>query len=187
MWIGITLLAVLIVITALLFVARRPSLHGSVIDPPAPMPEIQLTDQNGRPFKLSSLRGKVVLLYFGYTNCPKECPLTMAHLKQAVDQLGNRSKDVQVVMISTDPTRDTRQAMKEFLDKFNPAFIGLTGTPDELAKTWKDYGVTVENGGETHSYFIYVIDQSGNLRETFFPDSLPADEAADVSLLLNEK
>lgn len=111
----------------------------------------------------------------------------MAHLKQAVDQLGNRSKDMQVVMISTDPTRDTRQAMKEFLDKFNPAFIGLTGTPDELAKTWKDYGVTVENGGETHSYFIYVIDQSGNLRETFFPDSLPADEAADVSLLLNEK
>lgn len=186
--VGIGLLAVLFVITGFLFVnSRRQSLHGSVIDPPSPAAEIHLTDQNGQPFALSSLRGKVVLMYFGYTNCPDECPLTMAHLKLAVDALGADSKNVQVIMVTTDPARDTQEALKAWLGKFNPGFIGLLGTPDELAQVWRDYGVTVEDGGETHSYFIYVIDRAGNWRETFLPDSDPRDETADVRLLLAEK
>jgi protein SCO1/2 len=76
--------------------------------------------------------------------------------------------------------------MKDFLGKFDPGFVGLVGTPDELMKVWKDYGVTVEDGGETHSFFIYMIDKRGNFRETFLPDSLPADIAADTRLLLGE-
>jgi len=76
--------------------------------------------------------------------------------------------------------------MKDFLGKFDPSFVGLVGTPDELTKVWKDYGVTVEDSGETHSFFIYMIDQGGNFRETFLPDSLPADIAADTRLLLSE-
>ena len=180
------LLVGLIAVTAFLYLNRKQSFHGSVINPPAPMPDIKLTDQNGQPFQLTDLRGKVVFLYFGYTNCPDECPLTMAHVKQAVDQLGTQSEDVRVVMVTTDPARDTQQALKSWLAKFNPNFIGLWGTPEELAKTWKDYGVTVDDGGETHSYFLYVIDQSGNLRETFLPDSQAADEAADAQLLLSQ-
>lgn len=181
------LLIGLIVVTAYLYLNRKQSLHGSVIDPPAPMPNIQLTDQNGQSFQLTDLRGKVVFLYFGYTNCPDECPLTMAHLKQAVDQLDEQSRDVRVIMVTTDPARDTQQVLKSWLAKFDSNFIGLRGAPDEMAQTWKNYGVTVESGGETHSYFLYVLDQSGNLRETFLPDSQPADIAADARLLLSQQ
>ncbi len=185
-WVGGASIAALAIVTGILFVNTKPSLHGAVIDPPLPASEIQMQDFNGQPFKLSALQGKVIVLYFGYTNCTTECPLTMAHLKEATDLIGAQSKDVQVVMISTDPVRDTPQAMKDFLGKFSPSFTGLTGTPDELGKIWKAYGVTVADGGETHSYFVYMIDRKGDFRETFLPDSSPADIASDLRLLINE-
>jgi len=184
LWATAISIAVVAMFAATLYITRRPTLRGAVIDPPLPAAEIRLTDSNGRPFALSGLRGRLVILYFGYTNCPDECPLTMAHLKLAVDMLGSRASDVRVIMITTDPARDTAESMKNFLGKFNGDFIGLVGTPEALGKVWKDYGVAVENGGETHSYFVYVIDRAGHFRETFLPDSSPADEAADMLLLL---
>jgi protein SCO1/2 len=90
-------------------------------------------------------------------------------------------------MVSTDPVRDTPQALKDFMGHFDPSFLGLTGTPAELQKTWSDYGVAVENGGETHSTFLYVIDPKASVRETFLPDSEPNDIARDVGLLLKGK
>ena len=183
LWVGISSIAAVAIMAAAWLVTNKPSLHGAVINPPLPAAEIRLQDTNSQNFTLSSLRGKVVLLYFGYTNCPDECPLTMAHLKLAVDQLGADARDVRVAMITTDPQRDNAQALKTFMGKFSPDFIGLLGTQEELTKVWKDYGVTVEDGGETHSYFIYVIDPAGNWRETFMPNSLPADIASDVRLL----
>jgi protein SCO1/2 len=162
----------------------KPTFRGGAINPPFPAAEIKLTDHNGQPFALSGQRGKVVLVYFGFTNCPDECPLTMAHVKQALQSIGDSAKNVQVVMVTTDPLRDTPQILKDYMTNFNPTFLGLTGTTEELQKAWKDYGVVVEDGGETHSTFLYVIDPAGNLRETFLPDSEPADIAADVSLLL---
>jgi len=187
LWGAVVLIAALMITAAVLYITRKPSFHGAVINPPAPAAEINLTDHNGQPFQLSSLKGKIIVLYFGYTNCQNECPLTMAHLKEALDVLGGQSKDIQVLMISTDPARDTQSALKEFLGKFNPTFLGLTGTPAELAKAWSDYGVTVLDNGETHSNFIYVIDRAGNLRLTFLPDTPPDDEAADLRILLAEK
>jgi protein SCO1/2 len=184
---AIGVLAVIIAIAGVLYVRRSTSLAGAVISPPWPAPEIMLVDHNAQPFSMIAQRGKVVLLYFGYVNCPDECPLTMAHLKLAVQSLGAAAKDVQVVMVSTDPARDTPQALKAFLGKFDPSFLGLTGTPEQLEKAWKDYGVTVENGGETHSTQIYVVDPVGNIRETFLPDSAPSDIAADVAMLLKTK
>jgi protein SCO1/2 len=110
----------------------------------------------------------------------------MAHLKLAVDMLGDQASNVRVMMITTDPGRDTPAAMKVFLGKFDKDFVGLVGTPEQLAMVWHDYGVEVENGGETHSNYVYVLDTLGRLRETFLPDSSPADEAADLRLLLKE-
>jgi len=136
---------------------------------------------------MSSQRGKVVLLYFGYVNCPDECPLTMAHQKLALESLGDQARNVQVIMVSTDPARDTALALKQYMEHFDPSFLGLTGTIPELQKAWKDYGVTVEEGGETHSVFLYVIDPAGNVRETFLPDTEPDDIARDVALLLRGK
>jgi protein SCO1/2 len=184
---GVAILVLLAAATAILYVTRKPSFKGAEITPPWPAPAIELKDHNGQTFSLNNQRGKVVLLYFGYVNCPSECPLTMAHIKLARESLGNRAQDVQVIMVSTDPPRDTPQALKNFMEHFDNSFLGLTGTPEELQRVWKDYGVTVENGGETHSVYLYVIDPSGNIRETFLPDSEPQAIAADVRLLLNGK
>lgn len=187
-FLGIGIFALLAIIAGATYIyTSRATLQGAAINPPWPAPEINLTDHNGQPFTLSDQRGKAVLLYFGYTNCPDECPLTMAHLKLALDALGNRAQDVQVAMISTDPVRDTPQALKDFMAHFNPTFLGLTGTQDELQKVWKDYGVTVEAGGETHSLYIYVIDPAGNVRETFLPSSEPPQITSDLKLLLQGK
>ncbi len=187
LWVGLGSVVVVAIGAAAWFVAVKPSLKGAVINPPLPAAEIRLQDQNGQDFTLSSLRGQVVLIYFGYTNCPDECPLTMAHLKLATEQLGDQAKNVRVIMVTTDPKRDTAQVLKAWLGKFSPDFIGLLGTPDQMAQVWKDYGVTVEDNGATHSFFIYVIDRRGDWRETFLPDSLPSDIASDVQLLLAEK
>ncbi len=187
LWAGIASIAAVAIVAAIMFLTTKPALHGAVIDPPLAAAEIQLQDFNGHPFSLSALRGKVVVLYFGYTNCPDECPLTMAHLKQATDLLAGQSNAVQVIMISTDPRRDTPQALKDFLGQFSPDFLGLSGTDQQLAQVWRDYGVTVEDGGETHSFFVYVIDRAGNFRETFLPDSEPADMAADLHWLATQK
>ncbi len=184
-WGGIALLALLSLAAGILYVTRKPSFHGSVIDPPAPAAEIKLTDSNNQPFTLSSQRGKVVLLYFGFTNCTDECPLTMAKLKQTFDILGKASSNVQVLMVTTDPARDNPAQMKKYVTQFNPAFLGLTGTPDELQQVYSDYGVAVESNGETHTTFLYVIDQNGNFRLTFIgPQMNPQDVADDVQTLL---
>lgn len=185
--VGVGIFAGLLVLTAFIYLTSKPNFRGAVITPPWSPPGINLTDHNGKPFRSTDQRGKVVLLYFGYVNCPDECPLTMAHLKLARERLGDRAKDVQVVMVSTDPVRDTPQALKDFMEHFDPSFLGLTGTPTELQKVWKDYGVTVEEGGETHSTYLYVIDPAGNVRETFLPDTEPNDIAGDVSLFLRGK
>ena len=187
LFVGLTILVLLVGAVAVFALTNKPSLKGSIINPPWTAPEINLTDHKGQPFALSNQRGKVVLLYFGYVNCPDECPLTMAHLKLARESLGDRAKDVQVIMVSTDPARDTPQALKNFMEHFDPSFLGLTGTPAELQKTWSNYGVTVENGGENHSTFLYVIDPTGNVRETYLPDAEPTDIARDIGLLLKGK
>lgn len=187
-WWAVSILVIVIFAAAgWLWINQKPSFHGTVIDPPIAAAEIQLTDFNGRPFRLSEMRGRIVLLYFGYTHCPDECPLAMARLKETLGRLGDRAAEVQVILVTTDPKRDTPQALREFLGKFNPTFLGLWGTPQELTRVWKDYGVTVMEDGETHSNFIYVIDRAGRLRLTFFPETSPSDAAADLQVLLRER
>lgn len=180
-------LALLIIILTTSCGALGPSLNGAAISPTIPAAEINLTDHNGQPFQLSSFRGKVVLVFFGFSNCVAECPATLAIIRQALDTVGDASKDVVVVMVSTDLENDTPESMKEFMERFNPAFLGLLGTPAELTKAWQDYGVVVLDGGETHSSFTYVVDKKGDLRETLSPDILSDDIAADLKILLAEE
>lgn len=164
----------------------KTSFRGEAVDPSAPAAEIDLPDQNGDNFRLSEMRGSVVLVFFGFTNCVDECPLTMAHIKLAMEQLGDRAQNVQVVLVSTDPVRDSRKALKEYLDKFNPSFVGITGAYADLKMIWDAYDVTVLDGGETHSSFTYMIDKNGNLRATFEPEAKPEDIAHDLDILLSE-
>ena len=178
-------MAALVLAGGILVATRQPSFHGSVINPPAPAAEIKLTDSNGQPFALSSQRGKVVLLYFGYTSCPDDCPATMAKLELTMGILGNLAQNVQVLMVTTDPTHDNAAQMKKWMTGFYPTFLGLFGTPDQLQPAYHAYGVTVENGGDTHTTYLYVIDPKGNLRVTFDGPSMdPQDVADDVQTLI---
>lgn len=99
-------------------------------------PTFQLTDTKGRPFDFATASlGPVTLLFFGYTRCPDVCPVHMANIAAALKKLPHRiASHVQVVFVTTDPDRDTPERIREWLDHFDPAFIGLTGTQEEIAE-----------------------------------------------------
>lgn len=102
--------------------------EGAVINPPYPAGDFKLTNQAGQPLKLSDLRGKVILLFFGYSQCADICPATLAEFKQIHTQLGDRAKDAAFVFITVDPEHDTPGVLIKYLAKFDPAITGLTGT-----------------------------------------------------------
>ena len=183
---GILVLMVLAAATALIIKNANHPFNGSVINPPAPASDFSLTNQAGGTVKLSDYRGKYVLLYFGYTHCTDECPATMAVLAKTRSLLGAQAGRVQVIFIATDPVGDTPQSMKEFLDRFDPTFVGGTGSQAELQPVWKNYGVTVLNGGETHSSYTYLIDPAGNLRLTYDYPGIPEEIAADLQALMRK-
>lgn len=153
-----------------------PSFRGTVLDPPIPAPDFTLTDQGGQPFRLGDQRGKVVLLFFGYTNCPDVCPTTLATWKRVYDALGDDADRVRFVFITVDPERDTPERLREHLAIFNPNFVGLTGTLDELAPVYGAYGIFREKDAATesalgylvsHTASVAVIDRDGQRRLSF--------------------
>jgi protein SCO1 len=154
---------------------RNYRFQGSLIDPPAPAADFSLLDQNGNLFNLSDQRGKIVLVFFGYTHCPDECPVTLSQFKQIKEQLKDKSEDVRFVLITVDPERDTQSEMRKFVANFDPSFIGLTGSVADLEPVWKSYGVFVEKGPANeqgdyeidHVSRVYLVDQQGNWRLTY--------------------
>lgn len=179
------------------FLSSKPdSFRGTAYNEPYPAaPEVELTRADGSNFQLREMRGKVVVLFFGYTSCPDVCPTTLAGLKQALEKLGDQADQIQVVFVTVDPQRDTPQRMQEYVDHFNPAFIGLSGSEAELAKAWNDYGIfreTVE-GTSAAGYFVNhtarvtFIDRQGNLRVSS-PSDMPVDDIVhDLKLLLRKQ
>jgi protein SCO1 len=183
---GILSLAVLVAAMATILVRLPQAFSGSVINPPSPASDFSLTSQSGGILRLSDYRGKYVLLFFGYTRCTNECPATMAILAKALTELGSQANEVQVVFVSTDPDHDTPQALSAFLGRFDPTFVGATGKLSELQPVWRDYGVTVLDGGETHSSYTYLIDPQGDLRLTYSYPSTPEQISADLKLLFKK-
>jgi len=106
---------------------------------PHPAPALQLTDQDGQPFHLASLRGSPVLVFFGYTHCTDICPTTMADLRAAVRLV---SSPAHVVFVTVDPARDDAAAMKQYVDYHQAGFIGLTGSQAQIAATAAAWGVS---------------------------------------------
>lgn len=183
-------LLVVVVIATLVYSYNQslfPAFHGSVITPPLPLADFSLTDQYNSTVHLSDFRGKYVLIYFGFTNCTEECPLTMGYLKQMYDKLGSLASQTQVIMITTDPARDTPQALGDFLGHFNPAFIGLTASMTDMQPVWKEFGVTVLASGETHSSYVYVVDPQGNLIGTYPSLQNANDITQDMRAILSGK
>src|SRR6266404_8041129 len=140
-----------------------------------PANDFALTDQNGKPFHLSQLRGKVVFLFFGYTHCPDACPTTMAKLSQVYKLLEHNADQVMTVFVSVDQGRDTTSVLKSYLPYFHMNSIGLTGTKKEIDMVVKQYGAKYEIEESdsaagyhiNHSTDLYVLDQKGELARTF--------------------
>lgn len=183
-----------VVAVGVFFFSKPATFRGTSYAEPYPVAaEIELQQADGNTFRLSDQRGKVVALFFGYTSCPDVCPTTMAELNQAFEKLGDQADQVQVVYVTVDPERDTPERAQEYVNHFNPDFIGLSGSEAELAKVWNDYGVFREivEGTSASGYLVNhtarvtVIDQQGNLRLSF-PFDTPVDDVVhDLKLLLN--
>jgi protein SCO1/2 len=157
--------------------------YGQALVPAKDAFDFHLVDQNGSPFRLSQLRGKVVLFSFGFTHCPNVCPTTLSDLARIYRALQeSRRQNVQVLFISVDPRRDKPDVMKKYVPYFEESFIGLTGTEAQIAETAKAYGAFYEiahNPGENeedysvnHSAFIYLINPSGKWKLLYNFDQL---------------
>ena len=167
--------------------------HGQAYDPPQPAPPIEGVNWDGTTFQLDQQKGKVVILFFGYSYCPDICPLTMAQLAQSYRQLGEKAKNLAVVFVSTDPDRDTPARLAEYIPAFDRSFYGIHLTPEQLTTVEQAYGVFAEPSATpdasagyeiAHSTYLFVLDQTGNLRLLFPSDVPQADLIADLEQLM---
>lgn len=167
--------------------------HGTVIQSPAPAANFTLTGHNGEPVSLRDFRGKVVLLYFGYTYCPDVCPATLVELKKARAALGDDAQDVQVLMVSVDPQRDTPDKLAQYMTHFDPTFVGLTGSESDITAAATPFGIfyekhpgSVESGYLIdHTASVVALDRDGYLRLVYPFDTPGAAIAEDVAVLLD--
>lgn len=171
------------------------ALKSGVFDPPRMAPDFSLPSSRDNQFTLSEQRGKILVLGFGFSNCPNVCPMTLANLAQTYKNLGALADQVQVVYMTVDPERDTPVRLREYLTNFNSHFVGVTGSADELAAVRQAYGIIAKkevhkNGGNYevhHSSYIYLIDRNGLLR-ALVPFGKSADDIThDIKILLQEK
>ena len=154
----------------------------------------QLTDHNGQPRSLKDFQGKVVALFFGYTQCPDVCPTTLAELAEVKKALGADGSKLQGVFVTVDPERDTPEVLKAYMANFDPDFVALRGSPEQLAAMAKDFKVyykKVEGKTPTsytmdHSAASYIYDTKGNLRLYARYGSGAEALLSDIRLLLKQ-
>lgn len=151
-----------------------------------------MVDDSGQPRTLADYKGKVVVVFFGFTQCPDVCPTAMAELAQTMELLGKDAEQVQVLMISVDPERDTPPVLSEYVKAFNPAFVGLTGTPEQLSKTAKSFkayyakspGATPDQYSMDHASSFYIIDKDNEARVLVSGNAPAKDIASDIQQLI---
>jgi protein SCO1/2 len=157
-----------------------PELQGVLRPAPQPLETFQLTDQYRQPFSLERLQGKWSLVFFGYTYCPDICPTTLSTLTGLVRRLKNDSQgkaDVQVVFVSVDPERDTPELIEGYLEYFKEAFIGITGSPQDIESLARQFGAGYMKEPDTaagqylvsHTSSIFLVDPRGRLIAAFSP------------------
>jgi len=156
---------------------------------------LSLTDQNGRPRTLADFRGKVVVLFFGYTHCPDVCPTTLAELSTVMKALAAAADRVQVLFVTVDPERDTPEILSRYVAAFDPRFLGLYGDAAATRRAAREFKVFYErHDGDApgeytvdHSAGTYIIDPGGRLRLFAGYGKPAADLAHDIRVLLSEK
>jgi len=170
----------------------KPQFHGVDITGADYGRDFPLTDHNGQPRSIKDFAGKVVIVFFGYTQCPDVCPTSMAELSEVKKLLGKDGDKLQGIFITVDPARDTAEMLKAYMGNFDPSFLALVPTPEQLAAIAKDFkvyykrveGKTPTSYSMDHSAGSYMYDPQGRLRlYNRYASGAPA-LAADVQLLL---
>lgn len=157
--------------------------------------DFTLSGPGGRPVSLADYRGKLVLLYFGYTSCPDICPSSLSIMKRAMAGLGDAASEVQGIFVTVDPARDGGEKLQDYVHYFHPDFIGLEGSPDEVRRVAKQWNVSYQKEESNsaagyliaHSDYIYLLDRTGELAGLFNSKSRAADVVRGIRTLLNEK
>lgn len=204
---SLVVFAVIILLFVLWWLRPHP-FHGMLLQSPDRAADFTLTASTGAPLRLSDLRGKIVLLFFGYTTCPDVCPLTLAELKQMRQLMGDQADQVQVLLLTVDPTHDTPEKLAHYLAAFDDTFVGLTGPVETLSAVATGFGVFFDDhvaddhvvAGHTtshattpaaalpveHTSTVVVVDADGYTRLLFPPGMSPADMAEDVKYLIKD-
>lgn len=158
-------------------------------EPAAPL---VFTAHDGTRFDLAAQKGKIVLVYFGYTHCPDVCPTTMSDWARAKRALGEKADGVRWVFVSMDPDRDTPELALSYARQFDPAFLGVTGTTAELEALKRAWGIAAYPEGDTrennytvaHPAHTFLVDRDGKLRYLYEPGVSGEDLAKDLRKLL---
>lgn len=190
------LLALLLAGVALLGGCQHSAAPWRLTDLTGHMPDLafNLTNDEGHAVDAAHYRGKVTLLYFGYTHCPDVCPLTMAQLHVVMQKLGPLADRTQILFVSVDPARDTPAVLHEYVNAFDPHAVGLTGPPKALEALAKRYRSAFSreparaDGGYavSHSSAIYIFDGKGHARLLATPADPQDDVVHDLHRLLEE-
>ncbi len=167
-------IAAVVALAALLAACGQeaPKFRGSDVTGTAYGRDFKLTDHTGHPRTLADYRGKAVVLFFGYTQCPDVCPTTLAELVEAMKRLGPDADRVQVLFVTIDPERDTQELLSRYVPAFDPRFVGLYGDADATARTAKEFRIVYQKQpGPTpgtytmdHSAGTFIFDPQGKLR-----------------------
>ncbi len=181
---------------------------GAVVNPPFQVHDFTLTNQAGAPMSLKDLRGRAVVVFFGYTHCPDVCPTTLADFTQVKKLLGAEADRVAFVFVTVDSKRDTPAVLKEYLNHFDPSFIGLTSYENTLRNMAAEYGAYFsipadqqkgdsdkdhhEEGIDSDNYFVqhtspaYLIDPRSFLRLVYFNGTAPEIITQGIRQILQE-
>jgi protein SCO1/2 len=155
--------------------------------------QFELVDQSGKLRRLEDFRGKVVVMFFGFTHCPDVCPMTLVEFNAALEQLGDAAQSVQVLFVTVDPERDTPEVLGAYVTAFNADFLGLTGSADQIAEVAREFRIVYRKaeGSRPGSYSVdhsagtYIFDREGRIR-LYAPYGQGSDAiASDIGLLLN--
>ncbi len=172
--------------------AERAHFNGTDVSNAGYAKDFDLIDHLGESRRLADYKGKLVLVFFGYTHCPDVCPTTLTDMAKVMKLLGPQREKVQVLFITLDPERDTRDVLAKFVPSFDATFVGLYGSSAQIDKVAKDFKVFHERkntaGAESysidHSAGTYVYDQAGKLRLYFKYGQKPHEIANDLKMLM---
>lgn len=184
---SVLLLVVLAAVTAGCGDDDPAPFSGTVLEAPYQVPDIDLTDTDGEPFSLAAdTDERLTLVFFGYVNCPDICPAVLNHLASALTRLDDADReDVQVVFVTSDPERDTPEAIRTYLDRYDESFVGLTSDLDTIVEVGRDLAVGIDRqdpGG--HTTTIIGIDSGDEAPVFWRQDTSPKQYADDIHTLL---